>query len=273
MKETSELLKQTRLSKNLTLEEISSQTKIQLHILKSLDEGDYESLPNKIYIKGFLRQYAQALGLKSGEIIAMYDKENAAAAPPTTVKAAPISRMDNNQMQEKTNVLWFRAPAKFISFAGVIIIVGLITSIYFFSMKYASYSKETLTNDVNVSAEPPSAGDTPQLENLIKKPEESLALPKPTTPESSTPAQEEAAAKDAKPKIVSIEAKDTVSIEANWSTGKKETIKLRANSRHIFYYAKEIKLIVSDGGVVKITANDKEVPPNEAGKPVTLNFE
>jgi cytoskeleton protein RodZ len=272
MKDTSELLKRTRLSKNLTLEEISSQTKIQLHILKALDEGNLDSLPNKVFIKGFLRQYAQALGLKSSEVIEMYDRENSTAAPQPT-KAAPISRMDNNQMQEKTNVLWFRAPAKLISIAGVIIIVGLISSIYFFSMKYASYSKETVNSDVNVSQEPPTAADTPQLESLINKKEESLALPKPAAPESSTPAQDAAPAEDVKPKIVSIEAQDTVTIEASWSTGKKEVVKLRANSRHVFYYAKKIKLIVSDGGMVKVTANDKELAQGEKGKPVTLNFE
>jgi cytoskeleton protein RodZ len=272
MKDTSDLLKRTRLSKNLTLEEISSQTKIQLHILKALDEGNIDSLPNKVFIKGFLRQYAQALGLKPSEIMEIFDRENSTSTPQPT-KAAPISRMDNNQMQEKTNVLWFRAPAKLISVVGVVIIVALIGAIYFFMAKYAAYSQETVTNSVNVSQEPPSPADTPQLETLINKKEESLALPKPAAPESSTPAQDAGPADDIKPKIVSIEAQDMVTIEASWSTGKKEVVKLRANSRHVFYYAKKIKLIVSDGGQVKVTANDKELEQGEKGKPVTLNFE
>ena len=60
MKETGELLKNRRLEKKFSLEEISSQTKIQLSILKSLEEGKVELLKNKTYTKGFLRQYARA---------------------------------------------------------------------------------------------------------------------------------------------------------------------------------------------------------------------
>jgi len=275
MKDTSELLKRTRQSKNLTLEEISSQTKIQLHILKALDEGNIEALPNKIYIKGFLRQYAQALGLKASEVIESYDRETGASAP-QPVKAAPISRVDNDQMQDKTNVLWFRAPSKVISVAALVIIAGLIITIYYASVKFTDYSKESVNN--GASAEP--AGDTKQLQSIIQqKKEESLALPKANTAENeAAPAQDETAAapppEDTKPKIVSVEATDTVTIAASWSTGKTETVKLRANSRHIFYYAKKIKLIVSDGGMVKVTANnEKETTPGETGKPVTLNFE
>ncbi len=272
IKETSELLQKTRLEKKLTLEEISAQTKIQLHILKGLDEGNIDAI-NKIYIKGFLKQYANALGLRAEEVLELFSKETASSySTPTPIKAAPISRVDNQEMQDKTNVLWFRAPSKFISVAGVMVIVLLLGSIYFFSMKYASYSQETVANDTKVSTEPPSPDQAPQIEKLIDKNEE-LALPKPAEPESSTPNPEPTPAEDAKPKIVSIEASDTVTIEASWSTGKKEIIKLRANNRHVFYYAKKIKLVVSDGGLVKITANDKELEKNEAGKPVTLNFE
>jgi len=277
MKELSELLKNTRTSKNLNIEEISAQTKIQLHILKSLEDGDIDQLPNKIYLKGFLRQYARVLGLNEADVIAMYDKEVSAAAPPPPPKPAPAARADNNQiMTEKTNVLWFRAPAKFITVAGIGIIVFLITAIYFLSMKIVSYSQETFKESVTESSEPPTPAQTPQLETIIEKKEESLALPKPAAQpsETSNTAGNEPASEEGKPKIVAVEATDMVSIEAAWSTGKKETITLKANSRHVFYYAKKIKLVISDGGGVTVNANDKDLgTPGEAGKPVTLNFE
>lgn len=285
MKETSELLKNTRVSKNLSIEEISAQTKIQLNILKNIEDGNWDALPNKIYIKGFLRQYAKSLGLNEADVISVFDREQGAAEPVKTATPS-IPKLDDNQLQEKTNVLWFRAPSKFITLAGISVIVVLITFIYFLSMKIVSYSEETFTKEpekISADTESPVTSDTPTTSTAETpptetaatpaKPEDSLSLPKATAPDTSS-ATAEPAAEDIKPKIVSVDATEAVNIDATWSTGKKENIKLRPNSRHIFYYAKKIKLIISDGGVVQINANEKDLgAPGEAGKPVTLNFE
>ena len=72
--------------------------------------------------------------------------------------------------------------------------------IYFFSMKVVSYSQETFQDSTKVSAEPPTPEQTPQLESLIHKKEDSLALPKPAVPEaSSAPTQDEPAAEGTAP--------------------------------------------------------------------------
>lgn len=309
MKETGEFLKNKRLEKKLSLEEISSQTKIQLSILKNIEDGNLEPFKNKTYIKGFIRQYAKALHLNTEEAIAIFDKETTVVAPTpvtepvTTLKAeAPI--------QEKTNVLWFRAPSKMITLAGVVIIFGLGTAIYFFSMKMASYSSETFKVDTAVEpvAETPAS---PEQEIVVTEPAPetssaptpepaapaavAVASPPPTpepakpvpAPEPIKPAPVAAApavapspappptpAPSAKPKSVEVVATDNVSIEASWSTGKKESIKLKTKSKHTFYYQTKITLLISNGGAANVTANSENLgAPGEVGKPVTLSFD
>ena len=67
-----EKLKKTREEKGLSLGDVYSATKIQEDILKKLEQDSFDSLPNPIYIKSFLRKYAQFLGLDSEEIIQQF---------------------------------------------------------------------------------------------------------------------------------------------------------------------------------------------------------
>jgi cytoskeletal protein RodZ len=61
------LLKNTRENQNISLEEISQKTKININILKSLELSDLEKLPNKTYVRGFVTNYARAVGLSVDE--------------------------------------------------------------------------------------------------------------------------------------------------------------------------------------------------------------
>lgn len=299
MKETSELLKKTRTEKNLSLEEISSQTKIQLHILRSLEEGQLSDFRSAVFVKGFLKQYAQALNLDPVTVVKMFEQEHS-GTPTSVQKSTPVAKLDDNEIRNKTNVLWFRTSSKFLTVGGVLVIFALVTAIYFFSMKLISYSQETraevkteaAASDTAAAEEAASETAKPE-EKTVKAPadeqlakEESLSLPQATPApiaataekdkkvEEKAPATSVPAAAPTKPKMVTVEAFENVEIKADWSTGKNETIKLKNNGKHIFYYADKLKLQINNGGGVGITTHEKEVGvPGELGQPATLNFE
>ena len=58
------ILKQIRESKGISLEEISQTTHIRISYLKAIEANDFESLPSEIQTRGFLRLYAQELGVE-----------------------------------------------------------------------------------------------------------------------------------------------------------------------------------------------------------------
>ena len=55
-------LRRLRKNANLSLRELSRLTRIPVHYLTHLEKEEYEKLPPPVYIKGFLRLWAQATG-------------------------------------------------------------------------------------------------------------------------------------------------------------------------------------------------------------------
>ncbi len=70
-----EKLKKLREDKRLSLNEISKATKIQVKHLDYLEKGFYEKLPADVYVKGFLRSYADFFGLDKQIFLRLYNKE------------------------------------------------------------------------------------------------------------------------------------------------------------------------------------------------------
>lgn len=62
-------LKAARESQGLTLAEIYQRTKIPVNHLQAIDDGNMEDLPEPVYVSGFIRRYADCVGL-SGQLLA-----------------------------------------------------------------------------------------------------------------------------------------------------------------------------------------------------------
>jgi len=67
-----EQLKKMRSDSRLTLHEVSRETKIPVKYLVMIEEGDYEKLPPDVYVKGFLKSYADYLGIEHKKLIGLY---------------------------------------------------------------------------------------------------------------------------------------------------------------------------------------------------------
>ncbi len=67
-----ETLRRARESKRLSLESVSAATKINIHTLQHIESGTLEKLPGELYIKSFLRQYANFLGVDSVSLLEQY---------------------------------------------------------------------------------------------------------------------------------------------------------------------------------------------------------
>ena len=68
-------MRNRRLSRNITLEEVSGSTGITTAILQALEDEDREELPAEVYIKAFYEKYAQYLEADSEEIKVKYQQE------------------------------------------------------------------------------------------------------------------------------------------------------------------------------------------------------
>jgi hypothetical protein len=66
-------LREARLRQNLEFPELEQQTKIRAKYLKALEDEEFDVLPAPTYVKGFLRNYADALGLEGQLYIDEYN--------------------------------------------------------------------------------------------------------------------------------------------------------------------------------------------------------
>jgi len=65
-------LKQIRERMSIDLETIAEETRINLKTLESIEGEDLEKLPPLVYLKGFLKGYAQSLGLDPHKVVEEY---------------------------------------------------------------------------------------------------------------------------------------------------------------------------------------------------------
>lgn len=73
--EVAAYLRQCREVHGLSLEEMASKTLIQRRMLQALEEADVARLPEPVYVRGFIRRYASALGLKGEDVAEAYPIE------------------------------------------------------------------------------------------------------------------------------------------------------------------------------------------------------
>ena len=62
-------LKKARKGANFSLQDISDRTKISLRFLAAIENDDFSALPGRVYIFGFTRAFARAVGLDEESLV------------------------------------------------------------------------------------------------------------------------------------------------------------------------------------------------------------
>lgn len=65
-------LQSIRLEKKISLEKVSEETRIGMGILQIIEKEDLEALPAEVFVRGFLRSFARAVGADAGEAVRLY---------------------------------------------------------------------------------------------------------------------------------------------------------------------------------------------------------
>lgn len=107
-------LKDKRLEKKLSLEEISKRTKIQKGVLEALEDNKAEEILGAVYAKSFLKKYSAFLGLKTAE--GPEEKEDSQGVSSSSVLSAGLKKSKNQDWQKlipliRNIVIFFLAAA------------------------------------------------------------------------------------------------------------------------------------------------------------------
>ncbi|WP_391121432.1 helix-turn-helix domain-containing protein [Psychrobacillus sp. L3] len=107
MTELGSRLKEARKAKGYSIDDLQEITKIQKRYLTGIEEGNYETMPGSFYVRAFIKQYAEAVGLNGDELLEMYKTEIPAPSnedvskniPPTPTRRSLSGRSSNKFME------------------------------------------------------------------------------------------------------------------------------------------------------------------------------
>lgn len=108
------MLKEARESRGLSLEDVSVATKINSRILVDIEAGAFEKLPAEVYVKSFLKEYADFLGLNAREVLAQYQQPSVSGRK----KQIPVPQ-EKNVSPRVIPIHWILAAA-----GGIVILAG-----------------------------------------------------------------------------------------------------------------------------------------------------
>ena len=74
-----EQLRVARLSQDLTVEQLSTELRIEAKQLHALEENRFEQIGVPVFVKGYLKQYGSRLGLDVADLLALYYKQTTLA--------------------------------------------------------------------------------------------------------------------------------------------------------------------------------------------------
>ena len=131
-------LKNARIEKNLSLEDVSRLTSVQKNHLEKIEEGDFSFLP-KAYIFSFIKEYAILMGVGNDETFEQCKKELQFAS----AYKRDVSTESNTKKQKKTpdwmtNFRDVRLPKSSWFIIGIVFVVVTGLSFFFFNRKHHS---------------------------------------------------------------------------------------------------------------------------------------
>ena len=112
-----ETLRQARLDKGVSLADAARDTRIRRSYLEALEAEDAAALPPAVYTRGFLRTYADYLGLDAGSMVELYHPQ--ARREPAPPLRAAVPRVAIPRQIPLRPVLYGISSIVFIALLGV----------------------------------------------------------------------------------------------------------------------------------------------------------
>jgi hypothetical protein len=95
-------LREARLRQELDFPDLEERTKIRPKYLRALEDERFDILPAPTYVRGFLRSYAEALGLDGQPFVDEYNSRFAVGEDEPVIRArrVPVERRDRRSARE-----------------------------------------------------------------------------------------------------------------------------------------------------------------------------
>ncbi|MBB4823864.1 cytoskeletal protein RodZ [Sporosarcina luteola] len=122
-------LKEARTAKGYSLDDLQSLTKIQKRYLSGIENEDYSMMPGSFYVRAFIKQYAEAVGLDADEMLALY-KDSAPEVKPEEDSGQVASPTLSRKRSFRTSNRFNEVAPKIIVALFILVIIVVIWTLY-----------------------------------------------------------------------------------------------------------------------------------------------
>lgn len=255
-------LREEREKRAISLEEIAIKTFIPLRLLQALDEGQIERLPEPVFVQGFIRRYADSLGLEGMALAKTFSVESSPTEPPATSpepKTNVLFLEDRPKEPKSVNTpSTLQTPANrtgglpvsytpYVLAGSVAILVLAVGGFGIFRSLDRNSSQEQQAEAIAANRSPDAVPSSPSTPETQASPSPLPEVPQTQTSPSNSPIQ------------VAIDLKDGDSWMEIVVDGKTEFEgTLRQGTQQSWTAQNELVLISGNAGAVYVTYNQSE---------------
>ena len=131
MADIGDKLRSARKAKGMSIEDVEKITKIQRRYLTAIENDDFDQLPGDFYVRAFIRQFADVVGLNGKELLADYKSEVPEAKPEEYVENSIDNKSE--RIKETTNSrkgLWRNYLPQIATVVGVVLVILVVYIVY-----------------------------------------------------------------------------------------------------------------------------------------------
>lgn len=122
-------LHDARVAKGYTLDDLQKNTKIQKRYLIAIEDNNFDDLPGEFYVRAFVKQYADSVGLDGTELLSQYEEKLPDTEDPEYVDRVnddnPETRSAQRKVDQRNEKLRRYIPIASVSVIVLIILVAI----------------------------------------------------------------------------------------------------------------------------------------------------
>lgn len=177
MSDLGELLRKARDQRGLTLDDIQETTKIRKRYLEAIESGDHTVLPGPFYVRAFVKNYSEAVGLDPDEVLRLYQHEVPAApveqiAEPMVVRSP---RRVKSQSSERLGKIGFN-----VMMWSFLILIVVVIWVYVINKDSDGPKQVDNSTDITDASEPPVKNEDGNAGGSTNAPTNEPVAPTPT---------------------------------------------------------------------------------------------
>ncbi|MGO4880915.1 MAG: helix-turn-helix domain-containing protein [Bryobacteraceae bacterium] len=267
MSSVGETLRRERLRKDLSLEQISRETKISARLLDAIEKDQFDALPGGVFAKSFVRQYARFLGLDEAELAGEVEKvvhpaselsSLASAAPEPAFK---VPRMVDWEGPGRSN-------SSVLPALALVVAVMLVCSAMYAwwqRSRHPAVATAPAAAAQKTSAAPSKPAPPAPVTPAVASNPETASKTEVSTPQppSGAPAAQAEPTNPAAPIQISLASTEDVWVHV-WADGQSAMVgTLQPNGAKAFSAENGVKILIGNAGGLQLTVNGK--PAGELG--------